>query len=112
MAPSQGPDVTHSSSIEQNESNNDENGQMNTNNSPSQKVTWKRFLGVRKRSPYDSAEDGYGNREKRTLGILSDKHTDEVPGKAKPNNSTTTFLFYVVLVANHLFPRNHSPACL
>lgn len=41
---------------------------------------WKRLLG--KASPSGSEDDSY--RSKSTLGILSDKETDEVPGEQSP----------------------------
>ncbi|OJJ34128.1 hypothetical protein ASPWEDRAFT_114166 [Aspergillus wentii DTO 134E9] len=39
---------------------------------------WKQFFGVSEGS--GSSDENPGYRSKRTLGILSDKHTDEVPG--------------------------------
>lgn len=48
----------------------------------STRVPWRRFLGASTRSESDSEEDlKWSNRSKWTLGILSDKETDEVPGK-------------------------------
>lgn len=41
---------------------------------PPQKAGWKRFLGMNRDAWQDS------NREEWTLGMLNDKHTDEVPG--------------------------------
>jgi hypothetical protein len=42
---------------------------------------WRRFLGSSTRPESESDEDmKWGNREKWTLGVMSDKHTDEVPG--------------------------------
>ncbi|KKA24829.1 MFS transporter, partial [Rasamsonia emersonii CBS 393.64] len=45
------------------------------------RAPWRRFLGVSMRSESESEEDlKWSNRSKWTLGILSDKETDEVPG--------------------------------
>ena len=48
------------------------------------RIRWKQFLGVKRDSRHPSGileGEATGNREKRTMGILSDKETDEVPGE-------------------------------
>jgi hypothetical protein len=49
---------------------------------------WKRLFGGKSTEDPESGEE-QNYRAKSTLGILSDKQTDEVPGKLRVDLSTT-----------------------
>jgi hypothetical protein len=54
---------------------------------------WRRLFGGRPHDDDENEEETY--RAKSTLGILSDKQTDEVPGKREPiSGSSSNFILW------------------
>ncbi|EER24471.1 hypothetical protein D8B26_005207 [Coccidioides posadasii str. Silveira] len=81
--PSDTIEISHSRSNENTASNDGETSEHRESSAP-RKVTWKKFLGVEKDGPDLEAvlddDNNYGPRDRWTMGILSDKQTEEVPG--------------------------------
>lgn len=69
---------------------------------PKPGVKWTKYLGLKGKDS-QALEERWAHREKWSMGILSDKHTDEVPGK-------TSLSLILRLVMANLY-RNHPTAC-
>lgn len=67
-------------------------------------IKWTRYLGLKGKDS-QALEERWAHREKWSMGILSDKHTDEVPGTSTVSSSLMLMAISDTLDRNHLAAR-------